>query len=355
MNVPHRGAGAGRSQPTDMAVAGTVKKEFAPGKRVGLELPRGTCECAAEVIVGVGMPSRKPWTAATQDGCDLWRGGATLQQFFGDPFIGDAPVGLWEAVRNPQPLQPTGIDGGGIGDGGRARPLVDARHIAVRGRRRQAGVTVHLVLGRFQQPGALGSQTGTGMQHLHPRRVATPVAPLRFLIGEASQAAQMTPIGAGRVATVEVGQLFSDVAGNRGLDGRGTHLYPSLKVTGAGLEYHAWLMPIASHGFDDGGTGVIQIDEDVTRIAILRAGMEVHVAAFAVAAAQESDNGRMGQLGRGPHLLSGECPSGLGVDETNEIDFVRHGRELAAYSPRGEAESTVEHGLNFGIERTAVQ
>src|SRR5713101_857353 len=79
------------------------------------------------------------------------------------------------------------------------------------------------------------------------------------------------------------------------------------------------------HGFDNGCTGVIQINQDVARIAILRVGMDEHVAAFPVANAQEPDGGRMGQLGSGPQSLSGECSSGLGVNEADEIEVVRHG------------------------------
>ena len=106
------------------------------------------------------------------------------------------------------------------------------------------------------------------------------------------------------------------------------------------------------HGFHNGWVSVIQIDEDITGVALLCIGMEVHVAAFPVANAQEPDGGRMGQLGNGPQPLSGECPASLVMDETDEIQVVRHGRELAAHGQQSEMESTVEHGPNFGIERT---
>jgi len=46
-----------------------------------------------------------------QDGCDPCGGRAALEQFFGDPFVGDAPIGLWEALDNAQALQPTAVDG----------------------------------------------------------------------------------------------------------------------------------------------------------------------------------------------------------------------------------------------------
>ena len=122
MNVPHSGGHWARSQARCKGLASAVEEKITSRKRAGCEFPRGTCECAAEVIVWVGVLSGKPWTAVTQDGCDLWGGRATLEQFFGDPFISDAPVGLWEAFQNPQPLQPTGIDFRAISDCGRAEP-----------------------------------------------------------------------------------------------------------------------------------------------------------------------------------------------------------------------------------------
>jgi hypothetical protein len=91
------------------------------------------------------------------------------------------------------------------------------------------------MLGRFQQTCASG-QAGASVQHPHPRRVTTPVAPVWLLIGEAGQSAQMTPIGTGRVAAVDSGQLFSDPTGHSGLDGRGADLDPSLEIAGAGLQ-----------------------------------------------------------------------------------------------------------------------
>ena len=61
----------------------------------------------------------------------------------------------------------------------------------------------------------------------------------------------------------------------------------------------------------------------------------------------------MGQLGSGPQPLSRESPPGLGVNETDEIEAVRHGHQLAPNGLHGEIESAVEHGPNFGIERTS--
>ena len=103
MRIPHRGARA-RGLPI------LLLEKFAPGKRVGLEFVYGSCNCAADVVVRSGVAAWKVWAAIAQDSSDLWRGRAAVQQLLGDPFIGDAPVRLWEALENPQPVQPSVID-----------------------------------------------------------------------------------------------------------------------------------------------------------------------------------------------------------------------------------------------------
>src|SRR5207249_1819035 len=188
-----------------------------------------------------------------------------------------------------------------------------------------------------------------GLQHLHPWRVTAPVTSLWLLIGESGQAAQMTPIGAGQVAAVEAGQLFADPAGHGSFDRCGTDLHPNLEIAGAGLEYHSGSVSIAAHGFDDDEAGLIQIDEDVARMAFLGIELEVYVAAFPIARAQKSYSGRMRELSRGPQPLSGESPLGRMVNQADQVKVVRHRRELAAYRLHGEIESTVEHGHNFEI------
>src|SRR5216683_2348331 len=96
----------------------------------------------------------------------------------------------------------------------------------------------------------------------------------------------------------------------------------------------------------------IQIDQDITRIAFLGVRLDVNVAAFPVAHAQKSYGGRMNELGGGPQPLSGKGPLGLMVNQADQVKVVRHRRELTAYRLQGEIESAVEHGPNFGIERT---
>jgi hypothetical protein len=77
---------------------------------------------------------------------------------------------------------------------------------------------------------------------------------LRFLVGEGGQAAQTPPIGAARVATVEVGQLLAELTGNRNFDGCGNDVHPSPEIAGTGLQYHTRFVTSGPHGVDDGGS-----------------------------------------------------------------------------------------------------
>jgi hypothetical protein len=124
------------------------------------------------------------------------------------------------------------------------------------------------------------------------------------------------------------------------------------RLPGAGLEHHAGRQAIRPHGLDDLPACVVQVHRDVAWIAVLRVELKVHVAAFPVAHAQESQRGRMGKLGRGPQALPRKSSSGLVVSQADQIEVVRHGRDLAACGPQGQIESTVEHGPNSEIEGT---
>src|SRR5438309_690135 len=107
----HTGAGARRDQQSGgVMVTQAAQERIAPGKRDGGQLPRGARDRAAEVILRIGMPARKTRTSTVQDGGDTRGGGTAAEQFLGDPFVDDAPVRLWEALANVQPVQPTVVD-----------------------------------------------------------------------------------------------------------------------------------------------------------------------------------------------------------------------------------------------------
>src|SRR5215831_1442791 len=60
----------------------------------------------------------------------------------------------------------------------------------------------------------------------------------------------------------------------------------------------------------------------------------------------------MEKLGGVPQLLSRKSSSGLMMNQSNQVEVMRHGRQLAAHSLQSQKESAVEHGLNFGIGRS---
>ena len=106
-----------------------------------------------------------------------------------------------------------------------------------------------------------------GVQNLHPGRIAAPVASLWFLIGEASQAAQVTPIGAGQVAAIGVGQQFADIAGNGRLDGWALTRTQACRLPGLVWSTTQGSCPCVRMASRTGRVVVIQIDEDVAGVA----------------------------------------------------------------------------------------
>jgi len=97
---------------------------------------------------------------------------------------------------------------------------------------------------------------------------------LRFLIGEAGQSAQMAPIGAGSIASIETGQLSADFGGDGRLERRGADLNPGLEIARAGLHHHAGCMSVAAHGVEDLRIGLIQIQQNIARIAVYGEGQK---------------------------------------------------------------------------------
>src|SRR5215468_4693386 len=336
MKIPHRCGGSLQSQ--------VPPPGSAPGKGSGFEFQRGAREGAAEIVLRMRVPTGETWTARAQNGCDLWSRCSVPQQFLGDPLIGNAPIRLRKPFANAQPVQPFGIDAGGypIGIGGGP----------VRARRHRLRRSEPTGVGSLDQCAALRGQLCVSVHHLDPRSVTAPVTSLRFLVSETGQAAQMPPVRAGQIAAVTPGQLFADRTGQRRLQGCGADMQPHLKMAGAGLEHHAGREAIGSHSLDHFRAAVIQVDQDIAGIAILAVGLNVDVAALAVADPQKPQRSQTGELGSGPQPLARESSSGLVVNQADQVKVVRHRRNLAAHGPQGQIESTVEHGPNSGIEGT---
>ena len=114
MKIPHSEPGSARSQGRCSGVRRPGPGSSARGKSSeGLEFPGSALHGAAKVIVGVGVAAWKTGAARAHNGGGPTSGDSVAEQFLGDPFIDDAPIRLWEACVNPQPVQPIGIDPGG--------------------------------------------------------------------------------------------------------------------------------------------------------------------------------------------------------------------------------------------------
>ena len=320
------------------------------GKRRKLEFACSSCERAVEIIGGVGVTAGKAGTSDTKNGLDLIDGRATAEQMLGDPQVGDTPIGRRETLGNAQSVQAAGIDVGsrsgcerrvrGLpasrdGVGARVERVVGRQGLLWRRGDRQGA------LGCFHQGGALEGQAALSMQDLDPGSVAAGLAPCRLLIGEAGQPSQMTPVGASQISAIEASQLSADGSGGGGLEWSWTDLNPGLEMTGAGLEHDTGLVTLGAHDVDDVGVGPVQIEENVAGVTILSIGMDVDVTTLAVAQSQKTDRWATGEIGGSPQALSGKCPSGWVVNQTNQIDFVGHCRQLPADGLHGEEESAI--------------
>jgi len=195
----------------------------------------------------------------------------------------------------------------------------------------------------LQEALGMAGQTGSGVQDFHPRRIAAALASVGFLIGKAGKSAQMTPVGTGAVAAIEVGQMPTDGGSQSRFQGRAADVNPSLPMSRAGLEHDTRLMPVSTHCRQHRGIGLIQVDQDVTGVSVWSIWMDIHIASFAVPGAQKANGGEVCQLRRSPQALSGKRPLGCIVDQTNQVKLTGHRRQLSADRLRGKREAEVQH------------
>jgi hypothetical protein len=246
--APRAGALGGR-------LGGEGRREnggIARRKRGGGDVVSGSGERASQVVLGVGMVAWKLRAGQTKYGFHLRRGGAVTEQFFGDPQVGDAPIGVRKALRNVQAVQPSLLDDGGLvsregrGDVVRGWHRVTALRIRRWKPRGDRSGARHAVGCSRHQGSAVRRQAHGGMPALHPRRGSIGRAPLGFLMGESGQPSQMAPVGAGRVALVPAGQLSSDCGCQLRWQRLRTHPNPNLQVAGAGLDHGARCMAVGA-------------------------------------------------------------------------------------------------------------
>jgi hypothetical protein len=125
---------------------------------------------------------------------------------------------------------------------------------------------------------SVARQTSRGMDDFHPRRIAVAMSAVRFLIGEAGESAQMTPVRTRAVSTIQTCQVPTYGGSEGRFQWGGTDMNPSLPMAGAGFEHHTRFMAVRAHRRQHRGISLIQIDQDVAGVPVLGIRMEVHVA-----------------------------------------------------------------------------
>jgi len=308
-------------------------------------------QCAPEIVGGIAMAAGKSWTAQPQNLLDGGERHASRQQRARYPQIGDAPVGLGKSLHDVPAPHPSLVDLCGLRSGqARWRSRWPRRRDGLRTGMRCVAASAELLTSGLQKAFGVARQTRRGIHDFHPRRIAVAKAAVGLLVGEAGKSAQMPPIGTGAVAAIEMGQVSAHGGSEGRIQWRGTDLHPSLPMARTGLEHNARFMPVGPHHRQRRRIGVIHVDQDIASVAVLSIGVDVYVASLAIAGSKKADGRQVCQLSGSPQPFSGERPFGQIVDQTDEVKFAGHGRELAADGLRGEREAEVEHTPNSEIE-----
>jgi len=313
---------------------------------------RCACDGASQVVIGIAVAAGKMRTGEAKDGLNLNSGLAQREQVSGDPKIYDAPIRLRKAFPNMPSLHTASVDRDGLGGAGWARICGGPVDRERRCRR------LYRLPDGLQQRLAARRQTRTGVDESYPRGVAVGCATCGFLIGESSEPSQVTPVGAGPIATVQVCQVSAGRGRHGRLQRRGAEANPSLQmrnartVAGAGLYHHTGVMSVGAHEVHSRRIGTIQINQNIAGVLISGVGVNVNVAPLAVASAQKADGPCTHQLDCCPQSFSGKRASGQAVNQADQIQFVGHRAEMATDGLPGQKKSTVVHERNCAIETT---
>ncbi len=301
---------------------------------------------ASQIVIGITVSAGKIRTGEAKDGLNLNSGLALREQVSGDPKIHDAPIRLRKAFLNMPSLHTAPVDRDRLRGAGWARVCGGPGDWQRRVRR------LYRLPDGLQQRRAARRQTRTGVDKSHPRGVAVGRASCRLLIGESREPSQVTPVGAGPIATIEVCQMPAGRGRQGRFQRRGTEANPSLQMAGAGLYHQTGVMPVGTHEVHGRGIGTIQIDQDIACVLVSGVGVNVHITPLAVASAQKADGSGTRQLGCCPKPFSRERATCLLVNQTDQVQFVGHRREMSADGLPGQKESTVVHDSNCAIEAT---
>ena len=251
----------------------------------------GPRKSALEIVVGPGVEAGKPGAGQLERGLDLLRRNALREHPPGNPQIDNAPVRIGKPLSDSQLFQPRLVNGTGMACVGGAGRVGGSRQPGEGGRgSNQAGGGLH-------QAGPSGGQLRTGVAEPDPGWKSGGQAALRFGVGESGEPAHMEPVGAGRIAVVQVGQVARDLGGHGGGEGVWANSHPGLESAGAGFGDHAGLVSAGAHVRNDAGPRRVQVQQDVAGVVGERAGLEEHVVALPVGRAEEADDSGTAKLG----------------------------------------------------------
>jgi hypothetical protein len=328
------------------ARGGDMSRAHSAGSRNRKSRP---CQRASQVVHWVAMMAREIRAAQADNSFHLsWRY-VQGEQFSSEPKIDDAPVNLGKAFRNMPTLQPGSINMRGSLRRHRAL-LADVQVRTHPLQRRRRGLLCQGLHGGTQQVLGGTGQDGTRFDDFDPRSRTGGSTACEFLIREARQSSQVTPVGAGQIASISVSQLLTDGRCYGRFQGSGANANPSLKMTRAGLQHHARLMAIGSHERKNLGSGMIQVEENIAGAAMLGIGQKINIMTLKVACAEKAHHRSACQMTRIPNPFAWRRFSGEAMNHADEIEIIRHGRELAAHGVPGKKKSAIAHGHENAIE-----
>jgi hypothetical protein len=150
-----------------LLAGGDTGRAAARRKGSVVPIPGGASQRAREVVLGLGVAAKEAGTSQPQEGLDLFVRRAVAEQRFLQ--VGDAPIGLREALWDAQAVEEPTVDVP-------SRSRGDGR-VAVRGQRRSFRVPIQAVrCGRQQrtrgggeQGVSVGGELSLGIQGAHPR------------------------------------------------------------------------------------------------------------------------------------------------------------------------------------------
>src|SRR5580704_10267162 len=304
-----------------------------------------TRQGAAQVVIWTMVTAGELRAGEPENGLDAGRRRSLRQQVASDPQIDDAPIGLRKAVGDPPALYTTTVDGAGVRRSGVREGSM------VRGRSGNRGVGTGCPrpqwrggTGQLQQGVGVRRQAGAGVHQSDPGSLSASGAPRWLLISKTSESSQMAPVGARRIAAVGMRQPLARSSRYSWFQWTGAETDPSLQVARAGLQNHTRRVPMGAHGLPHLWLRGVEVDKNVAGVLLPGVGVEINIAALAVAGAQKPDGRGARQLPCAPQPLSRESASALSVNQADQIQFVRHGRQLLRNGMPGQKESPVVHG-----------